>query len=508
MSSIQQNSTSNVPTNPTGSVATTVTIRHYESNNGDNGDEGAEEVSRAETIYRSSGNSKALLYLLSIGLKDQDNLPLMDISTAPWVDIKPKSNVKPQLQDIRKEVIRRSSLFSIKPSPRPNGWTADRTVSWLKEHPLNNQCDVLFLEREVKRVYEIVMGAQKEAIEEEERLQQVSAWRDRVPYLRMIHCILEDDVKVAYLKRNDVPSRTQWDARNSLEKRASSAYELIADKWNCPQFNPVTEIMDCHEDFIAPIDCSYILVKDLAPATPQKIKDKITEMQTNLIRIIDNWEKSGQGDGGEGDEDEEDRVVLEYGALKNRSRKALDSRSSFLQNRPSYLLYDLWEIFEKHDLLKTTVNRLSEEVGAADGGVGVVPLVCSSDSHKKRKKTGNRTGTPESFASVSSSVASFSDTHEVAFSVGTASQDGGLGFSHSIRNLQRTINKDRLEDRIDHLEDEIRRYRMMEFQAIQSGGSSELATFLAHEIKSLESELDKKKSMLKRLDDDDDLDDD
>lgn len=75
-----------------------------------------------------------------------------------------------------------------------------------------------------------------------------------------------------------------------MEKLGFPAYELVADKWNPPSFSPVTEVVDCHEQQImVPIeDGSFIFVKDLAPATPQKIRDKLlTEMRTHLIHIID-----------------------------------------------------------------------------------------------------------------------------------------------------------------------------------------------------------------------------
>lgn len=154
----------------------------------------------------------------------------------------------------------------------------------------------------------------------------------------------------------------------------------------------MTFITDCHIDYSSPINCSFEEVKDLSPATPQKVQDKLTEMRTNLIRIIDNWERSGQGDGGYDndidDEVEDNGVVVDehgFGELRNRPRRALDSRSSFLNNRPSYLLY-LWEVFDQHGLLNTTVNRLSNGVGAADGEALSMPLVSEGSVRKKRRK--------------------------------------------------------------------------------------------------------------------------
>jgi uncharacterized small protein (DUF1192 family) len=268
-------------------------------------------------------------------------------------------------------------------------------------------------------------------------------------------------------------SRTQLDARNSDERRPETAYELIADRWNSPAFNPVTEISSCHWDFASAISCSYDKVKDIAPATPQKVKDKLTEMRTCLIRIIDMWERSGQGDGGHDEEDEEneqgasDNRVYDFGELKNRSTKALDSRSSFLHNRPSYLLY-LWEIFDKHDLLKTTVNRLSVDTGAVDGGVGSVPIVGNS-SAKKRKK-----GSVESVSITTASIGSQENNALDSLSPSTSNN-----FSSDLHYIGAQMDKDRLnrtvlalderitllEDRIERLENEHRKYRILAAKA-------------------------------------------
>lgn len=444
-----------VPNEQNESVATTV-VNEYKSS--------------AEHAYRVSGDAKTMLAVLSIGLKEDDGSNLMDVSISPWCDIKPRFEVKPTTKHLVAEVLRRAVNSGVSPLPRCSNWKMDKVMQWLHDHPLENDNDVAFVKSEVKRVKEIVTEAIKEAKDEEQKLNQYSAWRDRVPYLRLIHCVLEDDIKVVYLKRNDVMSRTQLDARNSDEKRPETAYELIADRWNSPAFNPVTEISTCHWDFASGISCSYDKVKDLAPATPQKVKDKLTEMRTSLIRIIDMWERSGQGDGGHAEEEEDDDGAIEsrvydFGELKNRSRKALDSRSSFLHNRPSYLLY-LWEIFDKHDLLKTTVNRLSVDTGAVDGSVGSVPIVGNS-SAKKRKK-----GSIEciSTASTGSKENNASDSLSLRMSDNLSSDLHYIGSQMDKDRLNRTIlavdeRITLLEDRIERLETEHRKYRILAAKA-------------------------------------------
>ena len=69
--------------------------------------------------------------------------------------------------------------------------------------------------------------------------------------------------------------------------------------WNSSDYNPVAPASECHYDFQAATPCTYdLVVPGLIPATPQKIEDLFTAMRSDLIRIIRNWEQSGQGEGG------------------------------------------------------------------------------------------------------------------------------------------------------------------------------------------------------------------
>ena len=113
---------------------------------------------------------------------------------------------------------------------------------------------------------------------------------------------------------------------------------------------------------------------------PQKVEDSLASIRSNLISIIGDWERSGQGEGGrhagsddeEGDPDGDDYVILDtnsarFGSLSRRTRSecALQSRAAFLRGRPSYLLY-FWELADRHQLLQSALQRLDDDVGASD----------------------------------------------------------------------------------------------------------------------------------------------
>jgi hypothetical protein len=96
-------------------------------------------------------------------------------------------------------------------------------------------------------------------------------------------------------------------------------------------------------------------------------------MTVSLQQIIQNWQCNGQGDGGIDIDDNEDE---EFGLLDNQPCEALNTRSAFLGNNPSYLL-SLWEMLNKYQLLSTAFSELNNKMSAKNGGKGV-PLVINN----------------------------------------------------------------------------------------------------------------------------------
>ena len=168
--------------------------------------------------------------------------------------------------------------------------------------------------------------------------------------------------------------------------RPLTVYELLSNLWNSETFNPIAPASLCHSDFALATDCSYEQVRGLHQATPQKIADCLALMQSGLLKIIPKWEQSGQGEGGRDNEPDETfddhdeqedadssissnsrrqstssatspRATL--GSLSHRPGRALQSRSSFLGGRPSYVLY-YWEVANAHQLLQSSLQSATE----------------------------------------------------------------------------------------------------------------------------------------------------
>ena len=168
----------------------------------------------------------------------------------------------------------------------------------------------------------------------------------------------------------------------------------------------------------------YSSVQHLAAATPEKCKLKMNEMTVALKRIIQNWESSGQGDGGNNSlnaADAEESFAIskphELGDLTHRNRRAIANRASFFRYSEMYLLY-FWDVSEKYDLTRSCMQAFGEDIASGDGGVGV-PSVFDDDSSVTSKgsstsKKGGKKGVPESddFAAIADSMKQFSQRSE------------------------------------------------------------------------------------------------
>lgn len=341
---------------------------------------------------------------------DGPKVPLMDLNESPFKDMKKKKEIKPSVEILREEVKRRSECNNSNNDnkPKPNGWTAKKCYEWLNANPITTEEDVAFLSQRAKAVKQVVANATQKVISSSSNpsveVEQGNRWFGPLPYLRLIHCLLEDDIKAKWIHRGRAKTIQEIDARRS-DVREEDVHETIAKRWNCTSFNPTTMVSNCHYDFSQEIDIGFDATSEFARATPSKVKEKLAKLKTDLTLIVDKWERSGQGDGGvveddpeEDDEaisnDEDDDVTGNEDAMPTRSKGteepkfewgrstgrtgAFDCRESFLGSNPSYLLY-YWDILDQNDLFNTSFNRMSDEAGASSAN-DVPPLIRTTKS--------------------------------------------------------------------------------------------------------------------------------
>jgi hypothetical protein len=173
--------------------------------------------------------------------------------------------------------------------------------------------------------------------------------------------------------------------QNAPAAMESNVWHMVANKWNNPNFLPVTSVKpDTHSNFARPIPLTFETVSTLQPATMEKVEQKWNSVNLTLKRGIQKWERSGQGDGGFDKEDaavEEDEDASDEGGngnrfrrLKKRPQQALDLRRNFFDGKSTYLLY-LWEMLEEHNLFQSSMQQLHEDIGSGDGSTGVPSVI-------------------------------------------------------------------------------------------------------------------------------------
>jgi hypothetical protein len=242
------------------------------------GEEATRAVSPTEAYYRENNQAIKTLFLLCFGIKEEINVsqPLLDLDKNPWNGLK-ASSIKPRASDYKSEIERRCLVFGISSIPRPNAWSLKKTQDWLNDNPITVEEEVAFLRATVTAEKSKMKMALATANMEAELLSGKS-WTGKIPYLRLIHCLVDnDEIKRAYLSRNNIPTgRLHIDNRNSVNKRPKTVWEMISDKWNDHNFAPDTkEIMDLHSDFSESEYLSWMCVENLAPATPENARKNL-----------------------------------------------------------------------------------------------------------------------------------------------------------------------------------------------------------------------------------------
>lgn len=458
--------------------------------------------------YLSTNNSKKHLFLLCVGLKNEAGEKIFDIDASPFNHIK-KERIRPKRAEYISEVQRRAAIFFADEPvliPKATNWTITKCVDWLESNPLQDANDLLFVKNMVNQLRNVALStiADEEASTTAGDTLVAKKWRGSAPYMRLIMCLVEDDVKAAYLRHADVMSREELDGRNS-DIRPPSAFELLANRWNDEAFHPIAPASTCHEHFMNATDCSFDTVSDYLPATPQKVKDCLASFRTDLTRIISNWERSGQGDGGHQEESDDDRepdtsppannvvATVPFGALYRRTARALSTRADFLRNRPSYLLY-FWDMVDQHQLLQTSMQRFSEDSGASDASSTRTDITASADSARRRRQLHSE------FTSVSADMQSFSASvksmieAEKCRTTGQADRDDERAEKTDDRNDKRvrmTLESEEIrlvKQRINGLEDMAREYRRKYAEADDVNSRS--AKFYLDEANEIRSQIE------------------
>ena len=332
-----------------------------------------QQATSVKAIVNSTNKSKkwGLLRAFCVGLKGKDDEQLSSETVSPWKDLARAEArlVKPNLWTVVKYRAAANVDSCIAPSKKSNN---EELIAWLEEHPLPlNTDDEQFVMEQLG-----CLSAKQEEEEKKRQETNLLQWTGKKPHLWLIHALLDDDVKPLYLRRDDPRSQSEIDGKTGPAQRA---FTSIAQKWNDPKFNPVSLPINGHFDFAAPIDLGYDKVcAGLRYATPEYVKDRVTNLTHHLRRVIRNFQQSGQGDGGRTSEDN-DKDSIGGG-------RPLNDKASFIgPGTPTYIFY-FWIVGEIHGVLDSTVARMDEDVGLASAATSKSGSVADTLQSRKRRK--------------------------------------------------------------------------------------------------------------------------
>lgn len=487
---------------------------------------GIQRVTLAEQQYAAEGRTLKALAVLSLGLKNNDGMPTFDPSVLPWSAALKASSLKMTAKELRAEINRRS--IAAENGPRPNQWSVPKATEWLMANPIVAVADVAFIRATIAHrisVAERSNIAQPGAISAPPPavMSKGRPWVQKYPYLRLIHAVVDDNViKAAYIRRLQVPSgRMAVENRRTPAAIASNVWHMVSDKWNDESFSPTTSVKETHSDFARPISIPFEVVSQFQMATPEKVEEKWNQMNLALKRCIQNWERSGQGDGGHtGDDDGEDGNdgddgineedensnddVTNFGNLKGRAQRALDLRRNFFDDKNTYLLY-LWDILDEHDLVQSSMQQLVHGIGSGDGAAGV-PSVVGTEKHSRTDDNDSLASSKKSkrddatvFAPLSNSIEKHSESIVNAAKMAADEQAKNRRDARIEQNKSRVETRiSKLEERVDALEDKRREMalRLTEPHIIGNQGSVEI---IQSEIQRIEADIELKKGQLNAL---------
>jgi hypothetical protein len=189
--------------------------------------------------------------------KENKDAALVDFTKELWATKVPKKTWKLSMSDLKEEITWR--VGSEEP-PQFKHWSVPRCTGWLISNLITQLGDVKYI---CHTVQEFVVPAKEAAVEAQEfapaaRACYAAPWQGNVPYIQLLLCLVEDDlIQNAYLHHLDALSCTQLDAHNSIDQRGLDVHEMLADKWNDPNFNPILPTNDVHKDYCFPTDCSH-----------------------------------------------------------------------------------------------------------------------------------------------------------------------------------------------------------------------------------------------------------
>ena len=328
-----------------------------QTNNTDNGRTNADDDDgqqskltefHAKNYFNSmmGGKDLCVLFAMAIGCNSID---LPDHKEPPFSRSKTyHSEIKPDSATLKLEVTRRWKAYKMSCRQLcPANWKMEKAVEYLMNNPIppSEVADRTWLKTELeewKGIQEMINESKQHSADKVIH----RTWSNDIPYLHLYHTSVDSNTRWAFGEAYAVKMREELDGRNSgLYK---SFYEKAVEKFNDKDWIPNSIVFpDLHEDF----EKSKPLPLNVAPITAEQFKKKLTDNRYKMVKVIADWERSGSGRGMvknlQGSTSNNDDDTSDDNDGRKQSEMEVyefwdgDNWKSFLQERPSHVLY-LW----------------------------------------------------------------------------------------------------------------------------------------------------------------------
>ena len=285
---------------------------------------------------------------------------------------KEKKTFKPMTAHLRMEIARRlgsggdlENDEEAKKAGKPfKSKNKEWLLSFLHDHPLSNK-NRAWVERTELKFRNLLQNK----IQQDSDLSATRAHISGDDRLRLIEALFDDDARSLLASTQEVLSREQLDARNSVVMNETDYFQKVADLANSPDFVAnILPMPELHPDFAE--------AQSVEPTSYQftraKVKEVYNDMRVKLYPIVENYEKSGNGIGQRGrGEDHKDWGTVDLSLATTIDG---DDRSNFLpHNNPhaSYLLL-FWHRLQECGLVQFTLAKLPDKMRASSDELSMI----------------------------------------------------------------------------------------------------------------------------------------
>lgn len=342
--------------------------------------------------YESVDRPKWMLFSMCVGMFGIDGRRLGDTDVAPYRDMKFRKTCIPTSIQYREEVSRRCQATGKEP-PQCRYWNKEKLLLWLKDNPVNNLDDREWLLEEEKKVFDLLTRAAKA----KSAVTSAPSWTDNRPWMRLYCCLYDEKARPHFLAKDNVMNRTELDARNN-ENRPLTLWEKVAELMNdSDNIYQLPSLPQLHSVFAS----STVLGTDCfpGPITPEDARKRIADSRARLMKVISNWELSGNGFGQRAPDHQNFGIIEEDQLLEG------DNRSSFVDTGKEHLLV-LWDLGQAEGVLDKFLNKLSTEVSISPDNIHTD----TSEVQIRRKMNDEQKATQAFRDSVAESMQSMSYT--------------------------------------------------------------------------------------------------